>query len=573
MHKFGEQYIAAREHLADVMRGIAELAIETDVDITGKLPIDEIDRGLGTPFLFVVCGEVNAGKSTLVNGLFGQALCKTNVLPETDRVLWYRYAPTAKDNIVTPMLEERFRPISFLRDFNLIDTPGTNSVVRGHQEITERFLPAADLILFTFPVSNPWGAASWELICKLPEELLDKVALVIQQADQREPKDIEVITGHLADLSNKRIGRVPPIFAVSGKTAFLAKQATPFAKDDYQRSGFAKLEDFIGRTVCQSPVRRAALETWRSQASNALRTVEDGIENHTRVINDQGAFIAGIDSEIDQIRETFVQRLPRHLSGVAEVFEREALVVGKRLREKLRIAPSFVRLFFKDNTGTETEAFFIERLQSAVTEVAEQDGQEVAASCQHHWRDLAMRVQQIVGIPLVADQPIEDTIDTARQRFVRRITRSAGQGIGNLKVRNNLEKELRKRQTALKSFTVTSLLLIIIGASCGALGVPWVPWILLALALLFIIGGILAAHSTRKTISSEFQRSLLDTCGSYATTLRSDYEDALRIVFSDYSSALANLRAHHAKDKLAIEPRLRRWQQLFLTLKAIEQEL
>ena len=142
---FGERYFATRERLSDVMRGIAELAVETSTDLGDRLPLDEIKNGLGTPFLFVVCGEVNAGKSTLINGLFGRDLCRVNVLPETHRVYWYRFGESARDATVTPMLEERYRPVEFLRDFNLIDTPGTNSIEHGHQEITERFLPSADL--------------------------------------------------------------------------------------------------------------------------------------------------------------------------------------------------------------------------------------------------------------------------------------------------------------------------------------------------------------------------------------------------------------------------------------------
>ena len=161
---FGERYFATRERLSEVLHGIAALAAETQTELGDLLPIDEMENGLGAPFLFVVCGEVNAGKSTLINGLFGRDLCRVNILPETDRVLWYRYGPVAKDVEATPMLEERYRPIEFLRDFNLIDTPGTNSIVQGHQEITERFIPCADLVLFVFPVSNPWGAATWDFI-------------------------------------------------------------------------------------------------------------------------------------------------------------------------------------------------------------------------------------------------------------------------------------------------------------------------------------------------------------------------------------------------------------------------
>lgn len=570
---FGERYFATRERLSGVMRGIADLAVETSTDLGDKLPIEEMEQGLGTPFLFVVCGEVNAGKSTLLNGLFGRELCRVNVLPETHRVYWYRYGNPARDVEVTPLLEERYRPVEILRDFNLVDTPGTNSIEREHQEITEKFIPVADLVLFVFPVSNPWGAATWDFISRIPQDMLERVAFVIQQADQREPKDIEVILGHMADLSMKRIGQKPKIFAVSGKLAFEAKRSSPFAREQLKASGITALEDFISRTVCQSPARRRTLETWRGQAANALRAVEDRIEDQTRGISQQGRFLERVEREIDDVRERFVKRLPRHLAGVAEVFETEAVWVTKQLRKRLGALPSIFRLFTGDRTGSEMEAIFIERLQATVEAVAEKDGNELVDECQAHWNDLGDRVQDEMSIDLRSADPVDETLAQARKRFVTRIGRAARQGIGNLKVRNQLDKELRRRNIALKSFTFMTLVLTTAGAVCGALGVPWLPFILCGFAALFLAGGFLTAWITRKSISREFQHRLLDTCGAFASTLHSDYEEALRIVFRDYAGCLGNLRSHLAKEKLAIEPRLKRWQDLFLTLKAIEQEL
>ena len=570
---FGERYFATRERLAEVMRGTAELAAETTTDLGELLPFTAHKNGFGTPFLFVVCGEVNAGKSTLLNGLFGHDLCRVSNLPETDRVLYYQFGNPAREVTVTPVLEERYRPLSFLRDFNLLDTPGTNSVVAGHPEITARFLPTADLILFVFPVTNPWAASTWNFISQLSPESLKQVVLIIQQADKREAVDISVIRGHMADLAVKRIGHVPPIFAVSGKIACEAKRSHPPAPGLFKASGYQELENFISQKICAAPERRDALETWRSQAAAALRAVEDHVDDQSHALNNQGRFLDTIEREIDDIRERFVVRLPRHLTGVAEIFETEAIWVSKRLRRRLGVIPSFIRLFTGDRTGPEMEAIFVERLQSAVEAVAEKDGVEVVEFCRSHWSDLGARVKEAMAVDLGNSGPLDETLAAAKKRFVLRLGRAARQGIGNLKVRNQLDKEIRRRNVALKSFTFMLLLLTTAGATCGALAVPWAPAILCGLAAVFLTGGILTAWLTRTSITAEFQKRLLDTCGGFASTLRADYEEALRIVFQDYASSLAAVRAHLAREKIAIEPRLKRWQELFLTLKAIEQEL
>lgn len=570
---FGERYFASRERISQVVGGIINLARDTDTSLGDSLTAAAVQNDLGAPFLFIVCGEVNAGKSSLLNGLFGRELCKVNILPETDRVIYYRYGSPPSDVVTTPLLQERFRPIEFLRDFNLVDTPGTNSIVKGHQEITQRFLPVADLILFVFPVTNPWGAATWNLISSLPADCHARVAFIIQQADQRDSADLKIIAKHMSELSVQKIGVIPPIFAVSGKMAYEAKRAGAFAGHAFEESGFPAFEDFISRRVCDSPERRTALQTWRGHASAALRKIEDRIEDQTRALGDQNRFLASLEDEIDKMRERLVARLPRHLAGVAEVFETEAVWVTRSLRKSLGIIRSVLRIFVGDRTGSVIESLFIDRLRTAVEAVAESDSADIVAACRSHWTELDTRVREAIGTGVDGSEPIDENLAQARRRFVQRIGRAAQQGINNLHVRKELEADLRRRNLALKSFTATTLLSLIVAATCGIFGFPWLPWLFCSIAALFAFGGAIIALLTRRRIARDFQSSLLDTCGAFAETLRADYEDALRIFFQDYTTCLNSIRKHLAKEKLAIEPKLSRWHELFLTLKSIEQDL
>ena len=45
------------------------------------------------------------------------------------------------------------------------------------------------------------------------------------------------------------------------------------------------------------------------------------------------------------------------------------------------------------------------------------------------------------------------------------------------------------------------------------------------------------------------------------------------MVFRDYGDSLAKVRDHFAREKMSVEPRQRKWQKCFLTLKTIEQEI
>jgi GTPase SAR1 family protein len=569
----GERYFANRERISQLVDGIAELAGDTGTALEDYLAKTAFEKELGAPFLFVVCGEINAGKSSLINGLIGHELCEVSGLPNTDKVIRYSYGPNERDVEVSPVFEECVRPIAFLRDFILVDTPGTNSTVKGFQETTDRFLLLADLILFVFPVDNPWGASTWNVISSLPAECHPRIAFIIQKSDQRDEKDIKITTEHMADLSMKRIGIVPRIFAVSGKKAFEAKTGRDFTRKDYIESGFPALEEFISTHVCDSPERHAFLKAWRKRSSAALRAIEDRIDEIDSILGDQNHFLGSLEDEIDAMREQLVSRLPSHLTGVAEIFQSEAVWVTRALRKSLGPLRSVFRIFAGDRTGSHTEALFIARLRAAVEEVAESDGADIVAACRSHWDRLGERVWEAIGVGLDEHEPIDERLSQARSRFVQRIGRAAHEAIGNLHVRKELELDLRRRNIALRSFTTTALTFLIAGATCGILDVPWLPMICCSIAALFILGGAFIAFLTRRRIARDFMFSLLDTCGAFAEALRADYEEALRIFFQEYTTGLNSIRQHLAKEKNVTEPKRNRWHKLFLTMTSIQQDL
>src|SRR5881392_4019222 len=159
-----DNYLQLRTELETALAGLLKLSTELRRESAMLDTLHGLLTDIREPLLFVVVGEVKAGKSSLLNALFGQEFAKVDVLPATDRVYIFRHGSEEKSIDVSAQLTERYLPIRFLQDFNVVDTPGTNTMVPEHQTITESFVPRADIVLFVFSVVNPWTQSAWDLL-------------------------------------------------------------------------------------------------------------------------------------------------------------------------------------------------------------------------------------------------------------------------------------------------------------------------------------------------------------------------------------------------------------------------
>jgi len=189
----GDSFFQTRADLGTALFSLSTLAHDLRAPQETVRTLNELGTSLREPFLFVVVGEVKAGKSSLLNALFGRDFCKVDVLPITDKIYVFKHADEERDVPVSPQLTECYRTSPVLRDFNIVDTPGTNTIVPEHEAITRQFLPLADLCLCVFSTTNPWGATAWQFLQHLHRKWLKKVVFVLQQRDLRSPAEVDAV--------------------------------------------------------------------------------------------------------------------------------------------------------------------------------------------------------------------------------------------------------------------------------------------------------------------------------------------------------------------------------------------
>lgn len=242
---------AQAEFLRRERRALARLqqileTIKADPDDRRALA-DSIDQ-LNDFFLLVVVGEFNAGKSALINAILGQPLLPEGVTPTTAQVQVLRYGPTQATRVLAPGLVEITLPAERLREMSIVDTPGTNAIIREHEVLTARFVPRADLVLFVTSADRPFSESE-RAFMEAIREWGKALVLVVNKIDLLDrPEDVDEVIAFVREQAKRHLELEPPVFAVSAKLALRAKQGEPALAE---AARFAPLEAYIHRTLDQ----------------------------------------------------------------------------------------------------------------------------------------------------------------------------------------------------------------------------------------------------------------------------------------------------------------------------------
>ncbi|HMP30341.1 MAG TPA: dynamin family protein, partial [Saprospiraceae bacterium] len=195
-----------------------------------------------TPFTFVIVGEVKAGKSSFINALLQseEDICKVAPSPMTDTIQQILYGEEKTEVYLSPHIKKITAPFDILKEIAIVDTPGTNTIIDHHQEITEKFIPYSDLIVFVFEAKNPYRQSAWDFFNFINAEWQRKIIFVLQQKDLLDAHDLEINRQGVYEYALKKGIVNPKVFCVSAKQE---------QNNDIEHSGFQSLRSYISTHI------------------------------------------------------------------------------------------------------------------------------------------------------------------------------------------------------------------------------------------------------------------------------------------------------------------------------------
>ena len=507
-----------------VLGDLRELLGQSSASAEERTALSDSIRQLDELFLLVVAGEFNSGKSSFINALLGQTLQEVGVTPTTSHVYLLKYGETAVSRPIEAGLWEQTAPIELLRTINIVDTPGTNAIVREHEALTSEFIPRSDLVLFITSSDRPFSESERAFLQQIKQWgkkivlVLNKFDLLENELDQQ--KVLEFVQKSAATL----FGEAPALFPVSTRLATAAK-TDPRA---WSQSGFEKLEQFIYKTLDDVGRFRLKLLNPIGVGQKVIAAQLQSAETDLIGLHADQQLLNDIEGQMSIYNADMQRNFQARLGEIDNILYSMEKRGNAFFDETLRIAriPDLMR---KDKIQHEFERDVVsntpQQLELKVSELidwlVEQDLRQWTAVADHleHRRD--QYLHRIVGEGV----PREGTLAFDRQRLVDSIGLATRQAVATY----DKEREAMELATAAQEAVVNTGILGLGGLGLGAAilaatQLAWVDVTGVLAGLTAVTLGLLVLPARRRTAKATLSEKLSELREKLVTNLTQQFQ-------------------------------------------------
>ncbi|CAN5661972.1 dynamin family protein [soil metagenome] len=415
-------------------------------------------------FLLVVVGEFNSGKSAFVNALLGDEIATEGVTPTTDRITVLRHSEEPQRRELREGILEKGHPNEFLREIAIVDTPGTNAIIRHHEELSRGFVPRSDLVLFITSAERPLTESERGYL-ELIRDWGKKILLVVNKSDLLDGNEnTEKVRSFVSDGIRSMLGLTPPIFFVSSLLARKAKNASTGMERDalLKASGFGGLEEYVTGLLDEEGRVRIKLESPLGVVEELVRRYRKSVGERMNLLEDDFKTSENVESQLDLFQEDMrrdfearlaeIENIIHSLNDRGEAWFEDNIRIGNvaELVRRERMQERFQREVIAD-----TEALIDERVDELVDWMVDRNLKQ--------WRNIVeyvnRRRQAQYDEHLIGE--VGDNFEYNRSQVIRSVGKNATEVV------RNYDRERESEQIAL---SLQGAVAQTVAAEVGALG-------------------------------------------------------------------------------------------------------
>ncbi len=512
-----------KEALAEIRLALAEIDAPREALATLQDAILQLDE----LFLLVVVGEFNAGKSALVNAMLGERVLAEGATPTTSRVTLVKWGEQAAEQVVDENFGIYTHPLPLLKELNIVDTPGTNAVIRYHERLTDEFVPRSDLILFITSADHPLTESERQFLQRIVA-WGKKVIFALNKADIIEEETaLNEVRSFVLKHASAVLGDIPEFFPVSARLAQRAVSEPDPEKRAGLRaaSGLEALEQYITATL--DDTRRLQLKF-----NNPLGVAEKIVTQAASVNQNQSADLkedlqtaSSLEATVSDYERDLKNELQPRLAEIENILHRlekrgldffDTTMRLSNIQELMR--GDKVRAEFEKKVLMDIPQQIEDHVQRMIDWLVQKDLQEWQRVMTYVQRRKALHTEHIVGEGIepreMRRRELVDTMGKTVQRIVESYDR---------------EKEARELAASVETAVAQTALLEVGAVGLGALVTAAVLSSslditgILAAGTLAIVGFFVIPYK-RKQAKDKFQEKM--------TTLRTNLSDTLTTQFN-----------------------------------------
>jgi small GTP-binding protein len=524
----------SRIALNDLRAGLVQFGATPEDQETLGQSIQQLDD----LFLLVVVGEFNSGKSAFINSLLGQPILKEGVTPTTTQINILRYGESQERVVENENLHILSAPVELLEEISIVDTPGTNAIIREHEVITSEFVPRSDLVLFVSSADRPY-TESERLFLEQIRDWGKKVVIVLNKIDLfQSDKELEQVEAFMSRNANVLFGITPEIYPVSSRMALRAKQGEPQLWDE---SRFEPLENYIHHTLDETGRLRLKFLNPLGVGSRLVDRYISITNSRLDLLKDDFVMLEDVDAQLALYKEDMYRDFNYRMSDIENVLYEMEERGQEYFDETLRLARVFdllnksrIQEGFEKNVIADTP----DRIESKVNELIDWLVESELRMWQGVTDHLAERRRQhkerIVG------DKVGGGFHFDRERLIDGVGREAQ------RVVDGYDKELEAQKIAEDAQTSVAALAAV---EVGALGLGAIVAILATTATADVTGVLLASvvaalglfviPARRRQAKIELRDKITDLREQLISTLRVQFEKEIERGLQDINEAIA----------------------------------
>lgn len=376
-----EELIQQELSLLDrLIKAIERFPITTD----DREALEDAAERLTSLFLLVIVGEFNAGKSAFINALIGSPVMPEGVTPTTSVINLLRFGDQPREQMLPDGIIERYYPAPFLNDITIVDTPGTNAIIREHEALTKKFVPRADIVLFVTSADRPF-TESERAFLETIREWGKKVVLIVNKVDLiRTDEDVQKIVAFVQENIARLLGFKPEVFPIS---ALLAQQAKSLGDRNptererlWNESRFDALETYVFTTLDEAGRIQLKLLSPLGVGERIAERYLSAANDRLAVLREDTATIERIEQQLALYQQDMKQQFSFHRTRIENIIAKMNARGDEFFEETIRLGRVFdllnsdkIRREFQTKVVGDTEKQIDETVDELIDWMVEQD--------------------------------------------------------------------------------------------------------------------------------------------------------------------------------------------------------